>query len=280
MKSCILAFVFVAALAGEAKPPAIDSVAPAAVQPFASDPAVIWYDSFDDPGTLKTYYEFVTYDGLFGATDEQALGGSGSSLRGTFHKGTVSAGSLKVAFGDSPFHGVQVRPNERFNQVYWRIYVKHQRGWTGNPAKLSRATSMAGSDWSQAMIAHVWGGDGDFLTLDPASGVDSSGNLATKGYNDFAHLHWLGNKPNGEYPIFSTEESGKWVCVEAMAKLNTPGASDGSFALWIDGRLDAWRDNLNWRGTWDERSINAVFLENYWNSGSPVEQVRYFACVR
>ena len=266
----------VAARAAAPEIPAVDYVVPLAAQPFATDPAVIWYDSFDDAAVRPSYFEFVTNGGLFGYADEEALGGTGQSLRGTFREGTVSAGSLKVTFGDSPLGRIQARAGEKFQEVYWRVYVKHQKGWTGNPAKLSRATIMAGSNWSQAMIAHVWGGSGDQLTLDPATGIDSANQLATRKYNDFEHLRWLGNQPPAGFPIFATEESGKWVAVEAAARLNTPGESDGTFALWIDGRLDSFRDGLNWRGSWDDLGINAVFLENYWNSGSPVEQSRYF----
>lgn len=256
--------------------PAVDYVVPLPRQPFASDPHVIWYDSFDEPGAAGRYLEFVTQGGLWGEADDVAFGGTGGSIRGLFKKGTVSGGNLKLTFGDWPAGRIQARPGERFEEVYWRIYVKHQSGWTGNPAKLSRAISMAGPNWSEAAIAHVWGGRGLSLTLDPATGIDTAGRLVTTRYNDFAHLRWLGNKPEGKYPIFATEESGKWVCVEAAVRLNTPGKADGTFFLWIDGRLDASREGLDWRGTWTERGINAVFLENYWNEGSPAEQARYF----
>jgi hypothetical protein len=256
--------------------PAIDSVTPAAVQPFGSDPAVIWSDSFDDPSGRSRYLEFTSDGGLFDYSSDEAFGGSGHSLRGLFRKGTVSAGSLKVTFGDSPLNRIQARAGEKFPEIYWRIYVKHQRGWTGNPYKMSRATAIAGSNWSQAMIAHIWNGPGDCLTLDPASGIDRAGKLATTQYNDFDHLRWLGNQPSAGVPIFAAEETGKWVSVEGGVRLNTPGKSDGTFTLWIDGRMEAFRDGLDWIGTWDERGINAVFLENYWNGGSPREQARYF----
>jgi len=275
-------FPFLPALAGlllqAAVPsvPAIDCAVPLETQPFAGDPAVIWYDSFDDPEGRSRYFEFSRDGGLFDYSSAEALGGRGYSLRGLFREGTVSAGSLKVTFGDSPLGRTSARAGETFTEVYWRVYVKHQRGWTGNPYKLSRATSMAGANWSQAMIAHVWGGSGNQLTLDPATGIDAEGRLATTAYNDFAHLRWLGNNPPAGVPIFSTAESGKWVAVEAAARLNTPGNSDGAFTLWIDGHMEAFRDGLNWHGTWDQKGINAVFLENYWNRGSPVEQARYF----
>ena len=124
------------------------------------------------------------------------------------------------------------------------------------------------------MIAHVWGVS-DTLTLDPASGV-KDGQVVTTRYNDFAHLRWLGNKPWAKFPIHSTAETGWWVCVESRAKLNTPGKKDGVNQLWIDGRLEAERKNLDWRGSYNAYGINAVFLEAYWNKGSPVTQKRWY----
>lgn len=124
------------------------------------------------------------------------------------------------------------------------------------------------------MIAHVWSGPGDSLTLDPASGVRGDEVVATR-YNDFANLHWLGNKPASTFQFSSAAESGWWVCVEAYAKLNVPGQKDGVCRLWIDGRLEAERLNLDWRGSYKGHAINAVFLEAYWNQGSPVSQTRW-----
>jgi hypothetical protein len=40
-----------------------------------------------------------------------------------------------------------------------------------------------------------------------------------------------------DFWISATEESGRWVCAEARAKLNAPGQQDGEAALWIDGIL-------------------------------------------
>ena len=64
--------------------------------------------------------------------------------------------------------------------------------------------------------------------------------------------------------------------LECRVKLNTPGKSDGINQLWIDGRLECERHNLNFRGSYDKHGINAVFLESYWNRGSPVTQSRWY----
>jgi hypothetical protein len=152
--------------------------------------------------------------------------------------------------------------------------VKHEAGWQGNPAKLARATCLATRDWSQGLIAHVWGGKGDMLCIDPATGIRDSRRVTT-GYNDFRHLKWPGSR-QGQTPIFSSTESGRWVCVESHVKLNTPGKRDGVFELWVDGKLKAARTDLNWHGKWTDYGINAVFLENCWNQGSVKKQARWF----
>ncbi|MHC4737581.1 MAG: hypothetical protein ACYS9Y_01620 [Planctomycetota bacterium] len=250
--------------------PRIDSVVPLEKQPHQSDADTIWYDDFNH-GRKKYGEESGKLD------SKQAFGNTGKSMHCLYAKGSQGKGNRKVFFGDCPTGGGSVvRKGEKFDEIYFRLYVKHQHGWTGgHPAKLARATSMVTSGWAQAMIAHVWGGGGDALTLDPASGVEG-GTIVTRKYNDFDKLKWLGNRPASKYPISATSESGCWVPLECRVKLNTPGKSDGVNQLWIDGRLECERHNLNFRGSYDKHGINAVFLESYWNRGSPVTQSRWY----
>ena len=249
--------------------PRIECVVPLPHQPQENDPATIWYDDFNGPE--KSYGEASGK-----IDDHESLGGFGKSLACFYEKGSQGVGVRRVFFGDCPAGGSKVvRKGERFDEIYWRIYVKHQPNWTGGgEAKLSRATCLTTADWHQAMIAHVWSGSGDSLTLDPATGVRGDQVVTTR-YNDFANLHWLGNNPASTFKFSSPAEAGWWVCVESYAKLNTPGKTDGINRLWIDGRVEAERTNLNWRGSYTGHSINAVFLEAYWNQGSPVTQTRW-----
>jgi hypothetical protein len=240
------------------------------IQPQETDTSVIWFDDFDE---VKEYLESkgdIDFTEFFGQ--------SGGSMKAGFKKGEVDGeGNRKIAFGDFPGGEPVIKKGKKFEEVYWRIYVKHEHGWEGAPAKMSRATSIVSANWQQAMIAHVWSGENNTLTLDPASGVEGfTDSIRTTGYNDFEHLRWLGNKPASRFAISSTEESGYWVLVEANAKLNTPGESDGSCQLWIDGRLEAERTNLNFRGSYTKHGINAVFLESYWNNGSIKTQQRWY----
>ncbi len=277
--ACLAAALALLAAAGAfaAAPhsPRIDTVSVLADQGWAGDPDLIWYDDFSGSDDLLTRY----LDAGGGATviSYEALGGTGKSVRGRWEAGQVNAGGVRKCFGRCPadYTGCAVRTTEDFREVYWRIYVKHQPGWIGNPAKLSRATAFAGSNWSQAMIAHVWGGNWLNLCTDPARGVNAASQVVTTCYNDFPNLTWLGYR-QGDYQIFDTAEAGRWVCVEARVRLNTPGLSDGVFTLYIDGQIEVHRADLNWVYSWQDYGINAVFLENYWNIGSPVAQERYF----
>ena len=54
-------------------------------------------------------------------------------MRCRFAPGQVGAGSLKVLFGRNPF-GRGLQRDETFREIWWRVYVKHEAGWQGNPA--------------------------------------------------------------------------------------------------------------------------------------------------
>jgi hypothetical protein len=206
----------------------------------------------------------------------------------------VNAGDLKIGLGRTPDDYVRAvaAENEDLREVYWRFYLKHPADWEGHGAdKLTRATillpaaydedgNQIRANWSQAMIAHVWSGSPGspnqyLLSLDPASGTDPEGNVVSTKYNDFDNLRWLGLAP-GKTPIFDAEHVGEWYAVEAHVKLNDPGVSNGVFELWINDELEAGIYNLNWVGEFQEYGINAIFIENYWNSGSVKAQERYF----
>lgn len=255
--------------------PRIDSIELDVPQPWKKNPDVIWYDDFDgDEATQQAYHEYGSHHAENVRVEAERLGATGKSLRIHYPKGSQGIGGRKLTFGDCPF-GPPLRKGEKFEELYWRIYVKHPANWTGGgPDKMSRCTSFSSGKWTQAMIGHVWS-SGEALTLDPASGI-KDGRVVTTKYNDFPNLKWLGNKPVSPFLLHSSDQAGRWVCVEAHVKLNTPGQKDGIMRLWVDGLLQCDRKALDWRGTYTEHGINAVFLEAYWNKGSPVEQSRWY----
>ena len=247
----------------------------------AAPPAWIFCDDFES-NRLARYFEYVQRDSSFERADSVGVLGS-VGMRVRFRKGQVDAGSLKIAIGKTPtpsMHPVD-SGTAKYRDIYWRVYVRNDSSWVGGGGdKLSRAQVLATPNWAQAMGAPVWSGGGgklpgaNYLTIDPYSGTDAAGKLQTTTYNDFPRLRWLG-AVRGATPIFDSAHVGKWYCVEAHVRLNDPGQSNGVFELWIDDYVEAHNTNLNWIGDFTDYGINTVFLENYWNAGSPVEQQRY-----
>ena len=241
-------------------------------------PEWIFCDDFEDGTPLVRegrYFEHENDEGEFIVADGVGVDFS-KGMRALFQAGEVGAGNLLLGFGRNPnsYMNNGIRETEDFREIYYRMYLRMQAGWVGSPAKLSRATSFSSStSWAQAMIAHLWS-SGDYLLVDPASGVEN-GIVVTTKYNDFVNLHWLGYQA-GVTPIFDSQHDGIWYCIEHHIKLHDPGQSNGVQEFWIDGNLEARRDSLNFVDTWTDYAINAVFFENYWNSGSPQLQRRFF----
>lgn len=242
-------------------------------------PGWIFCDDFESDRTAS-YFETDHANGNFVRAASVGVGSS-SGMRVHFARGQVSAGSLHLAFGRTPMS--YIRPvdagTQVYREIYWRVYVRNQPGWQGGGGdKLSRAQSLASSNWSQAMGAHVWSGgqspSWNDLVIDPASGTDSAGALKTTTYNDFANFRWLGSASSAT-PIFDAAHVGSWYCVEAHVKLNDAGQTNGTFDLWVNGAPEAARSGLNWVGRYSDYGINTVYLENFWNNGSPVAQDRF-----
>ena len=244
-----------------------------------AQPHWLFCDDFQSAGPMIAegrYFEYGDSGGDFVPADDIGLDNSRGMLV-RWHAGDVGVGGFKLAFGRNPntYMNSTIRNDQDFREIYYRMYLRHQPGWQGNPAKLSRATVFSSkTDWSQAMITHLWSDNSGHLLVDPASCV-SGATVVCQGFNDFEYLQWLGFS-SGTSPIFSTEDAGNWRCVETHVRLNDPGQSNGVHEFWIDGHLETRREGLDFVGTYTDYAINAVFFENYWNAGSPVEQERYF----
>lgn len=272
MRVVVIAVIATSVLPGSvrAQHPRVDFVEPTDQQPHATAVDTIWYDDFDRD---RVYLEPKADSAAMRFSSMVRLGSSGRSMESFYARGTRGVGGRKVVFGDAPF-GKPHRRGEKFDQVYWRYYVKYPVNWQGGgEAKHSRGIVFTSPRWTQASILHVWT-SGDRLTLDPVRAVHD-GRVMSRKYNDFESFKWLGNSPKGRFAFHSRQELGRWVCVEVQWKLNTPGQADGIARMWIDGTLDAERSRMDFRGTYDDRGINAVFLESYWNRGSPADQSRW-----
>jgi|SRR3990170_3688827 len=244
----------------------------------ATHPEWLFCDDFEDSTSLVRqgrYFEYDNGSGSFILSNGVGLNSS-KGMKASWQLGQVNAGALRLAFGRNPVADKGIRSSENFREIYYRMYVRTQAGWIGDPVKLSRATIFSASDWSQAMIAHLWSGDvSGYLGVDPVRCVDGAGNVICSGYNDFAHMTWLGLSV-GKTPIYDSAHDNLWYCVEAHVRLNDPGQSNGMQEFLIDGQLEARKVNLNFVGSYSAYGINSISFENYWNTGSIQQQERYF----
>jgi len=266
-------FLQILSLSAQPKQPLVEWIE---AQPDQDSPQTIYIDGFEDGKTLQSKYaDFDSHSGDLAIINSVSFGNSGHCVRGHWASGQVGAGYMTYMFGRNPIKS-QSHSDSDFDEIFWRFYMRVSKNWTGNPFKLTRATIFASSNWAQAMIGHVWGDNSSDLrlALDPASGVNSNGDLVTTKYNDFNNLKWLGLKRTVN-DIYDNSRNQSWYCIEVHIKLNTLGQSDGIFELWVDDFLEVRRDDLNWRSTWDDYGINAVLFANYWNSGAIREQERY-----
>lgn len=247
---------------------AVESVCPDGVQP---DINVIFCDSFEDVNYQNNYFDFDNDAGDFISVTNESVHGQ-KSLRAKWQLNEVGAGAFQLHFGSHPL-GSNLFPTTEFREIFWRFYTKYPAGFTDYPNKLSRLTSMAGTNWQQSMIAHVWADPSDksYLIIDPASGILNNDLVTTK-WNDFANLNWLGAVKTPTPFV-----KGEWVCVESHVKLNDASNSNGVFEIYINGQLSASKTNLDWVGSWQSYALNTIQFSNYWNgAGSPVDnQMRY-----
>ncbi|MEO8029962.1 MAG: hypothetical protein ABI765_03880, partial [Gemmatimonadota bacterium] len=240
----------------------------------------VWCDDFEQDRSAK-YFEVDNAGGTF--TRVAGVGNAGSyGMRIQWAAGQQNGGSLHLALGKTPqtYFKAADAGTANYRELFWRIYVKHQAGWTGGGGdKLTRAFVYASTTtWAEAAAGHVWSGMGsneNNLEIDPYRGTDAAGNLVTTGFNDFAHFTYLG-ADEGTIPLFDSAHVGNWYCVEAHMKLNDPGQSNGVFEVWVNGTLDASKTALNWLGNFNTYGINALFFENYWNAGATKAEARYF----
>jgi hypothetical protein len=235
-------------------------------------PDWLWCDDFESDSSLtQNYFDVNRVGGRFGVTSQSAFGGNGS-LKATYAVGQEDAGGIKLSLGKTLASPARYT-DRNFDELYWRFYLKTSPNWVGQPMKLTRATIFTAANWQQAAIGHLWQDSALGLGLDPATGVSGS-SVVTTGWNDFAHLRWLG-KVDGHTQIYSAANRDKWFCVEVHMKLNTPGQSDGTFGFSINGASEAQETGLNWRGSYTTYGINAIMLENWINGGATQSQDRY-----
>ena len=233
--------------------------------------AWIWCDDFEADRTEK-YFEYEGQERNFARADKFGLYNS-TALRTIINQGAVSAGRIAIAFGRTPATIPSVDQDGKvYDSVFSRFFIRTSPDFKPLVEDIIIENKVFASASVEAANAAVTSGpkdDVDFLYLNSISGTDSPGRIKNTGFKKLSLT-------KSADPVWSTLSDGKWHCVETRMKLNNPKKFDGLFELWVDEKLQAQKNNLNWTGAFRDYGINSVALNNSWIEPSSISQERYF----
>ena len=238
---------------------AAGNVSPASttVPVLLRDPSasLLWRDDFDDGQPLTSKYEDVFTNGFSVSTLDSRTGGS--CVAQTYATGQVEAGGV-----------IKYRSAGYPDRVFMRWYHKFEAGFQGFPPKMARIRYRNHADWTSPMEIHCW--------LDTSATYGGTVNLDVKAQHSTQanSVGWLA-VARSDFSFANPANIDRWVCFEMEVQLNTPGAADGAYRLWIDDTLAVERTGVDLRGS-QTYSINECMLDCYWNGGSPRPQRRFY----
>ncbi len=93
------------------------------------------------------------------------------------------------------------------------------------------------------------------------------------GINDMRTISILNNGGPGNWNGVWADmkfERGRWYCVEAEMKLNTPGQNDGEVSIWVGGEQVIHRTGMDLRGGLSS-PVNTVLFGGWYSNGAAGE---------
>jgi hypothetical protein len=233
---------------------------------IATDPRVLFSEDFDVESVAALERRWSNVRNPVGRTmalSDDAVPGAASrhSLQITATVGVDEGGHLyqKLTRGVDRLHA--------------RFYVKFPR----DADYVHHFVAMGGynppTPWPQGGAGQRPRGD-DRLSVEVGPHSDE-GKLPAPGCWGF-YNYWHEMKPDGHGDYWGNiitpsprpvVPRGCWQCIEMMVGLNaTPEGSDGSLALWLDGKRAHQATGFRWRKSLDLR-LNFFWLQNYVTEG-------------
>ena len=221
---------------------------------------VIFADDFEAGNIGERWDETGNKDGKVLSLVEPGAAELGRRcLRVEAHLGNDTGGGLTKWFepADTVFIRFYTKFHPACDYVHHFVTLRANRGLRG------------GDKWSGFGGAGVKPeGDERFSTAIEPWG-DWGRNPPPGRWNFYSYWHEMEPSRDGKYwgnsfavPTAPVIPRDRWICVEFMLKVNTPGQPDGEQAFWIDGTLLGHWKGINWRKT-DPLKANALTLESY-----------------
>ena len=222
------------------------------------DPRVLFVEDFET-GTLEDIAARWGGHRLVGTWD----------LSGDLPEGSPGKKSLHVTVGpEGPKNhsGAYLYTHTRgTDRLYARFYVKFhpKHGYLHHFVML--IADREPTPWPKGWAGHKPSGEDHFISsIEPWT---DWGKVAAPGAWNF-YCYWQDMKPDGRGDYWGNSFSpgsdaiprGQWICMETMVKANSPDASDGEQAFWVDGKLVGHFKGIRWRST-DLLKLNSFWLQ-------------------
>ncbi len=174
------------------------------------------------------------------------------------------SGSVQIRFGEGPPGAAVVASDQRFDEVWVRLWLRAGEGWPVNgPGDIVSvdgvSTNPAGAT---TFLARVSADPFETVSFSSALSCVEGDEHVCDGEMDWSDLDPRGFRA-GSAELFATDAVEDWHCMVIHARLNDPGASNGVLETVVDGELDTWMTDIDYRGGRSEFAFNRVSLEAY-----------------
>jgi hypothetical protein len=221
------------------------------------------FESITDPGAQLG--QFLNIGEQLAIEDGPAVSGT-RSYRVEHRPDSEWGGWLELRFGAGPGGGTVHRPEERFDEVWVRFWVRRDADWPdGGFGDLVEVQALAPVPGNSAIAV-----DGTVLgpTATPQAQLIAwsciEGGMLQCDGDDWSDpdLQSL-DATLGAAPLFGAAAADTWQCVEVHMRLDGAGGP-GGIELFVDGRLDAALDGVEWVQSWTDVGINNVRFSSWW----------------
>ena len=224
-------------------------------------PEWIFCDDFETEQNLNVNYHDARHGGNTGmsVTTNDPFSGL-YSLEQHYVPGQPAGWATRF-IGDNPHLS---SPGPKINEIYYRFYHKFEAGFTGMPQKMSRVKVFrTAGDWEGALGVYLWV-NSYILCADKRTYI-----------YDEQRYQWL-PVTYSTLDFSDPANIGRWICIEARIKLDTPGQSDGVIQYWADGEQILLATGLPLGNESYAKGLNMVMWGCYWDGLSPKEQSRFY----
>lgn len=219
---------------------------------------VVFSDDFETDASLEKYFEIRgRKEGFARRVDDAGIAHSGKGCMqfvAPERDGNASGSGVSGWLG-----------TPGYERLYFRRYIKFAE------------------DYDQGNLNHTGGGLSGVAGANKWEGMGKAG-LRPRGDDRFScrfepWIDWRREKPPGYMFLYTywmdmkrdrdgnfwgnmlgpdpaeriVPGRGKWICIEQMIQVNTPGKADGELAAWIDGELYIHYQGIRWRSAEDVR---------------------------